>query len=130
MGEKEIEVDYICGANLFIRKNVFDEAGCFDEDFFLYFEETEFCFRIKKMGFRNMLIPKAKITHFEGKSVEEADFNIFSVKKKSELLFFKKCRGSVSSYVAKLLYIAGAIFKFILRFDSKQLKIFKTILKS
>lgn len=129
-GEKEKEVDYICGANLFIRKSVFDLAGCLDEDFFLYYEETELSFRLKKKGYKNMLIPEAKIVHFEGKSVGETNFNILSIKKKSELLFFKKCRGSLSSYNAKLFYLAGALFKFVICIDVKQLKIFKTILKS
>lgn len=63
-----LEVGYITGADMFIRKKVLEESGNFDDDFFMYFEETELTYRIKKLGYKVMSVSEAKIIHLEGKS--------------------------------------------------------------
>jgi len=62
MSEK-MEVDFIKGACLLIKKEVCEEIGLFDEDFFAYFEETDWCFRMKKGGIKRYLISDAKVIH-------------------------------------------------------------------
>ena len=64
----EKEVGYITGADMMMRKSILDRIGLFDKDFFMYFEETELTYRIKKLGYKIMSIPTAKIIHLEGKS--------------------------------------------------------------
>ncbi|MDR3048493.1 MAG: glycosyltransferase family 2 protein [Elusimicrobiota bacterium] len=66
--DKALEVDGIIGADMMIRKSVLDATGLFDEDFFLYLEESELTARIKKSGFLSYCIPQAKIVHLEGAS--------------------------------------------------------------
>lgn len=127
---KPISVDYVSGANMFFKKNVLNKAGKLDEDFFLYYEETELSFRIKKSGFKNFVVPEAKIIHLEGKSFAGDDFNKIKLMKKSEFLFFRKCYGSFSVFCAKLFYITGSVLKLIFKFDKRQLKIFKVIINS
>jgi GT2 family glycosyltransferase len=99
------QVDYISGADLFIRKSVLDKTGLFDEDFFLYFEETELAFRMRKKGYLSVILPDVKIVHFEGSS---HNTNQILEKKRvfaySRLLFFKKCNGSLTASVARFLY--------------------------
>jgi len=64
-----IEVAYISGADLMIRKVVLDKYGAFNPSFFMYYEETELCYRIKKNGgYKIMNVPNAKIVHMNGKS--------------------------------------------------------------
>ncbi|MBR6164257.1 glycosyltransferase family 2 protein [bacterium] len=60
------EVEVISGADLMIRKSVLDEVGVFDSDFFLYFEETELQFRIRKAGYKIFIVPNSEIYHLEG----------------------------------------------------------------
>ena len=86
------EVDIIVGANLFMRKSVLDEVGIFDEDFFLYDEETELQYRIKKAGYKIVINPESKIYHFEGKSQGNRAV-IRSYKMESEILCYIKCYG-------------------------------------
>lgn len=86
------EVDIIVGADLFIRKSVLDKVGVFDEDFFLYDEETELQFRIKNSGFKIMLNPNSKIAHLEGKSTKNRAVSR-AHKMKSEIMCYKKCYG-------------------------------------
>lgn len=64
-----IEVDgFISGADLMIEKAVFEEVGGFDKDFFMYYEETELTYRIRKYGYKIISVPEAKIIHLEGAS--------------------------------------------------------------
>lgn len=65
---KPLEVGYITGADMFIRKSILEKVGSFDPDFFMYFEEAELTFRIKKQGYKVFAVPEAKIIHLEGKS--------------------------------------------------------------
>lgn len=62
------EVGYITGADLMVRRTVIDSTGGFAPEFFMYFEETDLCARIRKKGFRIMSVPEAKIIHLEGAS--------------------------------------------------------------
>ena len=64
-------VDYITGADLFIRKDVIDKLGFFSSDFFMYYEETEMQFRYAKAGYTSLIISGPEIIHLEGASVSE-----------------------------------------------------------
>ena len=63
------EVGYVIGADMMVRHQVIDEVGTFDEDFFLFYEETELCYRIKRAGYKIMSIPRAEIIHLESQAI-------------------------------------------------------------
>lgn len=65
----DFRVDYIIGADLFIRREVIDHAGLFDPDFFMYFEESEMQFRYSKYGYESRIIRTPSIIHLECVSV-------------------------------------------------------------
>lgn len=67
MGEK-MEVDNIKGACMLVRREVCEEIGLFDETFFAYFEESDWCFRMKKRGIKRYLILNAKVIHISDSS--------------------------------------------------------------
>ena len=56
-----IPVAYICGADMMVKASVIEEVGAFDPDFFLYFEETELCFRINKRGYDLLIYPMLRL---------------------------------------------------------------------
>ena len=58
--------DWVSGASMMVRRNVFDKIGLLDEEYFLYFEELDFCHRAKKAGYSVWHVPQARITHLEG----------------------------------------------------------------
>lgn len=60
------EVDAITGAFLLTRKSVLDKVGGFDEDYFMYAEDIDLCFRIKKAGYKIMYLPTVKVLHHKG----------------------------------------------------------------
>lgn len=81
-----VEVDWINGAFLMVRKNIIDEAGLLDPDFFLYAEEAEWCSRLKKQG-SLCIFGNYNVIHLQGESAASA-FN--SVGKGYFNLFDKK----------------------------------------
>jgi len=66
--EKSSTVDWALGAVLAIRRDCFDALGGWDESFFLYSEETDFCLRAKDVGFATRYEPAAVATHVGGGS--------------------------------------------------------------
>jgi len=62
------EADQVMGAYMFVKKEVIDKIGAFDERFFNWFEEVDFCLRAKKAGFKIIYDPKTIIIHHGGKS--------------------------------------------------------------
>lgn len=62
-------VAYITGADLMIRKEVFDLVRGFNPCFFMYCEDSELAYRVKKLGYEIINVPEAKIVHLEGKSI-------------------------------------------------------------
>jgi GT2 family glycosyltransferase len=111
-------VDYITGADMFLRKSVLDEIGLFDPDFFMYFEETELSYRIKKAGYICVLLPGVQIVHLEGASQDkEAYFNYkkIAMLAKSRNLFFQKCKGRSVAWLVKALNIFRSLIMLCLK---------------
>ena len=122
--DKEKVVDFICGAAMFIRKSILNEVGVFDEDFFLYFEETELSYRIAKAGYKSILLPAVKITHIEGASsinntsntmTDAFNYNKFEVYAKSRKLFYRKAYGQLKAAFFLPLDILFTFLKTIVR---------------
>jgi len=57
------ETDYACGCAFFVKSEVFRAVGLLDERFFLTFEETDLCYRARRVGFKSYFVPAAKIWH-------------------------------------------------------------------
>lgn len=65
--------DWICGASMMIRPTVFDAIGGFDENYFLYFEETDFCYRARRAGLPTWYVPESRVMHIRGESTQVTD---------------------------------------------------------
>jgi len=61
--EKPFPLDYICGCALFAKAEAFKAIGLLDERFFLFWEEADFCYRAKQLGFSVFCAPQAKVWH-------------------------------------------------------------------
>lgn len=75
-----LSVSYITGADLMIRKTIVEKIGAFESQFFMYYEDAELCYRVRKSGYKIISYPQAKIQHLVGKSLEMSD-------KKLELVY-------------------------------------------
>lgn len=61
-------MDWVTGAFFMVRRKVVSEAGYFDEDYFMYVEETDYCFRAKKKNWQVWYLPRYSIIHYGGAS--------------------------------------------------------------
>lgn len=65
--------DWVSGAAMLIRREVFERVGLMDEGYFLYFEELDFCLQAHRAGFECWYVPEARIVHLEGQSTGVAE---------------------------------------------------------
>lgn len=99
---KEQEVDVVGGACMMIRSDLFEKVGGFDENFFMYFEESDLCLRIKKLGYKIVYYPKSEIVHLVGRSLTDKG-KIEQYFESSRLYFFKKYHGLFAAYLGESL---------------------------
>ena len=69
-----IEVESIIGAFMAVRKEAMDEVGMLDESYFFFFEETDWCIRMKKKGWKVVHHPGAKVYHLQGQTVRKIKY--------------------------------------------------------
>lgn len=87
---KNIEQELVSGCAMLIRKEVFKKIGYFDEQFFLYFEDSDFCLRARKAGFKIMVASKAVVNHKVSASFGEKSWKKIYYIAISNILFIKK----------------------------------------
>lgn len=88
--DKPSIVGSVVGACMAIRRIAITEAGLMDEDFFFYYEETEWCMRFAKYGWTVMFDPRIKIPHIGGASTKSISLNAHIEFMRSRLIFWKK----------------------------------------
>jgi len=87
-------VAFAPGACYFIKREVFDKIGLLDENYFVQFEDTDFCLRAMKCGFHIWYESQARVKHYGGKSSGNIR-NQIKNSTKSKIYFFKKHRGTL-----------------------------------
>ena len=68
MSDRAERVDWLPGASMLVRREVFEQVGLMDEGYFLYFEETDFCLRAAKAGWACWYVPQSRVMHIAGQS--------------------------------------------------------------
>lgn len=86
-------VDWVVGAALLIRLEALHQVGPLDEEFFMYSEELDWCYRLKAQGWEVVYLPAAQVVHQEGKSSEQVLAFRHIQFQRSKVLFFKKYYG-------------------------------------
>jgi len=84
------EVDWLVGACLMVKRQVVEEVGSLDEHFFMYSEEMDWCYRIKRKGWKVAYLPTAQVIHHEGKSSEQAVASRHIYFNSSKVYYFHK----------------------------------------
>ena len=111
------KIDSIHGSCMFIDKDIFLKIGKFDENFFLYFEETEYCYRAKKKGYLSYQINDIKVTT-KGRSVDLESENFSNILTWhfiwSKFYFYKKKYGKLLSLIIFMPLLVRILFKIIL----------------
>ena len=109
----QMDVDVVTGMYMLVRREAVDQVGLMDEDYFVYAEETDWCYRFRKSGWRCVFTPEARIIHLDGKSTSQVSIKMFVQMQKSVLIFHKKQRGLFSWLGVKLVYIFSMLSQYI-----------------
>jgi len=102
-------VDVLLGACLMIRQEALDEVGFLSEDYFMYTEEVDICYRVGQRGWEIYWLPEAEIIHYGGQSTRQVSRKMFIHLYKSKILFFKKHYGNLSAFLYKLILLLTSL---------------------
>ena len=111
--QKEQEVDWITGAAMVINKIIFNKVGGFDENIFLYGEEVELCYRIKKAGFKVLYFPETKVIHI-GQASTKGNIAAITGEYKAISYFYRKYKNIYARLFAYLLLELGALARILI----------------
>lgn len=87
---ESVKSEILSGAFMFVRREAFDVAGLFDEEFFMYGEDIDLSYRIVKAGYSNYCLGATKIVHFKGESTRKGSLNYVIVFYKAMEIFARK----------------------------------------
>ena len=101
------EIDFAKAAAFLLRRDAFDEVGPFDEGFFLFSEETDWCYRLHQAGWEVLFYPGAEAVHVGGASWRRESATLFREQVRGHLRFLAKHRGPQTAARARRVLLAG-----------------------
>jgi len=113
-GEKILPVNYVTGCGMLIRKEVFHAIGMFDEGYFMYYEDADFCRRAERAGFSIVCVPTARMWHkVSGSTHGKVSYQCY-LKTRSRIRFYRR-HYSLLAWCFLVLNILWSILIEILR---------------
>jgi len=105
------EVDQPMGSVLMLRTATVNQVGLMDEQFYMYYEEVDWCYRIKKRGWKIYFTPHAGVVHHAGQSTSQALGNMLIERYRSMHKFFRKHFGLIPEALLKCMNFFGLILR-------------------
>jgi hypothetical protein len=96
------KVDWLTGAALMLRKDVFEKANGFEEMFFMYFEDADLCRRIRVLGFEIRYVPQTSVIHLLGRASNSDQSKVSVEYRKSQLYYYGKHTSIISTQLLRL----------------------------
>jgi len=114
--KSERQVHVVSGMFMLVRREAADEVGGMDEDYFLFYEETDWCYRFAEAGWKMLFWPGAKVFHIHGggQSRKKDSLRSFIQFRKSLLIYFKKHHSSLQGFIVRILLIIDAVVRCII----------------
>lgn len=123
LGEDEVgEVDCLMGAFMLMSRKALNEVGLLDEDFFMYGEDIDLCYRIKRGGYKIVYYPEAKIIHYKGGSSKKRRNKVIYDFHNAMWIFYKKHYVKQYSMWINSLVFIGIVMKCLLELGKNALK--------
>jgi GT2 family glycosyltransferase len=94
-GNRPEPVEMISGACLLLKREVFVKVGGFSEDYFMYGEDADLCYKVNQAGHRNFYVPDATVVHFGGGSSRQSPGSFSAMMLRESIWrFVRKTRGT------------------------------------
>jgi GT2 family glycosyltransferase len=108
------EVDWVVGAALLVRREAYEQVGGFDEGFFMYSEEMDWCRRMKAAGWQVVYFPPARIVHHEAKSSAQVPAATHIRFNTSKVRYFRKYHGPFAAEALRWFLLGNFAFQLAL----------------
>jgi GT2 family glycosyltransferase/lipopolysaccharide/colanic/teichoic acid biosynthesis glycosyltransferase len=102
--DETYELDAVSGSFMMVRREAYEQVGGLDEDFFMYGEDLDWCFRIQRAGWKNYYVHSTQIIHYKGESTKRSSLNEIRTFYQAMHLFVQKHLSS------------SLVFAFLIRF--------------
>ena len=105
------EADFLMGACLLVRREAADTVGLFDEDFFMFSEETDWCYRFRQAGWSVLFTPDAEFTHVGGATTARDWGPLYREQLRGHLRFLAQHRGLTEAEQARWLLLVAMLLR-------------------
>jgi GT2 family glycosyltransferase len=105
------EAEFLMGACLLVRKQAADTVGLFDEDFFMFSEETDWCYRFRQAGWNVLFYPGAEFVHVGGATTAQNWGPMYREQLRGHLRFLAKHRGLTEAEQARWLLLVAMLLR-------------------
>ncbi len=123
------DVDWVSGAALLIRRALIEQIGGFDEDYFMYCEDVDLCWRANHAGWRVTYCPDSVIDHLIGKSSDIAPTRMTYEFHRSQYLFYRKHYAATTPFLLRPIILpgialraVGQLLRFRIRYWQRRLR--------
>ena len=113
--DRAVQIDRLLGCFLWMRRDVINRVGMFDEDFFLYGEEEDLCQRVRDAGLEVHYYPGANIVHYGGQSTKHVKEWARVEANVSKVIWMKKHRGAMVVLVFRTMWSFFLLLRVLLR---------------
>jgi GT2 family glycosyltransferase len=115
-GAEPVEVDAVSGACLMIKRTVFEAVHMFSEDYFMYSEDIDLCFKAREAGWKTIYVPSAVVVHHGGTSSSQSKVSTFSsvMMLESRWRFFRKTRSSLYCWSYRFAMALSSVIRIAL----------------
>jgi GT2 family glycosyltransferase len=108
------EVDTLKGACLLLRREALDQVGFLDEEYFMYSEEVDLCYRFQRAGWHLFWVPQADVVHFGGQSTQQLPGEMFLNLYHGKIKYFRKHHGWPAAQAYKWILMIAALSRLVL----------------
>jgi GT2 family glycosyltransferase len=126
--DKEQETDWVSGGFMVVRSDIFKKVKGFDEHIFMYTEDMELCYRVKKAGYKIYYVPSSTVRH-EGQGSSDRSFAVINIYKGIKY-FYKKHRSSPAYILVRILLLIKASLAIIIGFMTGNKKLVTTYIQA
>lgn len=104
-------VDCVSGCALMVRRELFQRLGGLDEAYFMYFEETDLCLRMRREGPEVHYVPHVEVVHERGGTAKTVRLRTFLDFRRSQILYHRKHHGALAAAATRALLFVGSMVR-------------------
>jgi N-acetylglucosaminyl-diphospho-decaprenol L-rhamnosyltransferase len=110
------EVEVISGACLMIKRQVFETAGHFNREYFMYADDVDLCYKVRSLGLKNYFVGVAAVVHHGGRSSRQRKVNQWAaiMQRKAVMKFCRRTRGSAYAWTYRMTLALTALCRLII----------------